>query len=182
MNNSGPKLILGALGVIIAAIIGYFGIKYQTDRPIQATQTKEAEHTASAQIGLLETGSDESDSITSELISLTPELISLTPEQFIHEYYKQVAAREYEISWSMLSDRFIEERNPTGIDDYIGFWNTIENVTVQESEEIRSNSNSADVRTILLYKKSDGTVFEAEYTFALIYNNDLNDWQIDETN
>ena len=49
--------IIGALGIIIAAIISYFGSIAQTRMPIEATETAEARLTAAAQLyGLTPSG------------------------------------------------------------------------------------------------------------------------------
>lgn len=57
-NNFPWKEILAFLGVIIAAYIGYLGIRLQIEIPIQATQTAEAKLTLAAQTNIAPTLSE----------------------------------------------------------------------------------------------------------------------------
>lgn len=115
----------------------------------------------------------------------TPIIGRIDPGQFIRNYYNGINNREYEKTWSMLSDHFKQEHhccNPDGtyqIEPYIEWWNTVRKIDVISVQEISSNENSANVAIWLRFYYKDGRVVEANYKYGLISNPNSNSWLID---
>jgi len=181
------KEFLAFLGVILAAYIGYLGIRSQIEIPIQATQTAEARLTLSAQtqILLIYTTTPTQDffsNIPTSTSTLTPaptEIILIDPEQFIREYYSAINNRQYDQTWEMLSVEFRKRNHPEGNTAYINFWNRIQYVEVEKFEIKERQGKNIIVSVLLKFTTTSGVVSEEQYTFKLIPNVVGDSWLID---
>jgi hypothetical protein len=84
------KELFTFLGVIIAAYVGYLGIRSQTEIPIQATQTAEARLTENANVVtmvLLETATIPPSSTQTVIPGITPTLLANSGIEFLNHYY-----------------------------------------------------------------------------------------------
>ncbi len=118
----------------------------------------------------VEQSSDESDT-TSDTPS---EFTQLSPEEFIRLYYEEINNRNYQLTWSMLSDNFKQRKHcckPDGSFDngpYIDWWNSIRQVETLSVTTQEWNDNSAVVEITLRYYKMDGDVVDSTSVFHLI--------------
>jgi hypothetical protein len=81
-------------------------------------------------------------------------------ESFLRLYYSTVAARDYELAWSMLTPEF--QMTTGGYDDYTSFWDTVERVEVRRVE-VRSTPGAPTwpiVATLGMRYTVDGRVVD----------------------
>jgi hypothetical protein len=100
----------------------------------------------------------------------------LSPEQLITDYFNAINNRQYELAWSMLSDKF--QANYT-YSEYTSWWKTLENVEVI-SITIKSQNNSEVyiyVEAYYYYKSGDKTT--GHTTYKLVKNETGNSWLFD---
>lgn len=164
--------VLGLLGIAITAYFNYLSARTQIEYPVQITQTAEAKSTLAAQIA---TPTIVPPTLTA-IITQEPQLVE--PDQFIKDYYTAINSRQYGLSWSMLSPNFENEHNPTGFNDYKGFWDTVEKVEVQQAFVLERKPASATVFVSLTYTSRGGTVSNSEITFGLVFDAANDTWLI----
>ena len=112
-------------------------------------------------------------------IVLTP---SNSVEQFIHTYFQAINSRNYETTWSLLSDAFKASRNGPqngGYQGYVYFWNTLDRVEIVEIKILEQSSQSAEVFVVANYHYQNGATTTGEQTFHLIYDLTRNTWLFD---
>jgi hypothetical protein len=88
------------------------------------------------------------DPIT-EVVPTTPAPPSVTipsdPADFIRFYYENINDRNYDLTWSLLSEEFKSVFNPGGKNPYMDFWNTVSRVDIYSVEQTKIADNSAVV-------------------------------------
>lgn len=100
-------------------------------------------------------------------------------------YYALINQREYNTSFSMLSDNFKDRFhccNPDGsyqIQPYIDWWNTIDEVEVYSVKTTPRSENSALATVRLIYHRADGSVVENTHYYDLIFDRTIDTWLID---
>ncbi|MCC6148171.1 MAG: hypothetical protein IT308_11455 [Anaerolineaceae bacterium] len=106
------------------------------------------------------------------------------PEQFIKDYYREVNNRNYEKSWSMLTQKFQQSCCSVAGNDpyqiYINWWNTIERVEVITAYIQAWDTNPAEVYTVLQYLSQKGESSEVFNIYRVVADPDKKDLKIDE--
>jgi hypothetical protein len=112
--------------------------------------------------------------------------VVLTPansvEQFIHAYFQEINSRNYENTWSLLSDAFKASRNSPqngGYQGYVDFWNTVDRVEILEIKILEQSSQSAEVFVVANYHYKNGASTTGEQDFYFIYDFTRNTWLFD---
>lgn len=67
------------------------------------------------------------------------------PVEFIRFYYENINKRNYDLTWSLLSNEFRSEFNSGGKDPYVDFWNTVSKVEIYSAEQTKISDNEAIV-------------------------------------
>ena len=127
---------------------------------------------------------------TSVLLTGTPfvptDTSILTPSdslgQFIHTYYQAINSRNYEITWSLLSDAFrASAHSPQngGYQGYVDFWNTVDRVEVLEIRILEQSNQSAKVFVVANYHYKNGVTTTSEQDLYFIYDFRRNTWLFD---
>jgi serine/threonine-protein kinase len=108
------------------------------------------------------------------LPSFTPTLLpspttpALAPDDFVRAYYQAINDRNYDQSWSMLSESFKERVNPTGFGPYTDWWDTVARVDVLTAKIQSQNDQTASVTARLRYTYKDGRVAEDSAVYELV--------------
>ena len=117
--------------------------------------------------------------VPTNTIVLTP---SNSVEQFIRTYFQEINSRNYENTWSLLSDAFKASRNSPqngGYQGYVDFWNTMDRVEILEVNMLEQSSQSAEVFVVANYHYRNGVATTGEQNFYLIYDFTRNTWLFD---
>ena len=121
---------------------------------------------------------------TSVLVKPT-EMQQMNPEEFIRFYYDKINKRNYQLTWSLLSDNF-KRRNHCCKSDgsfdaepYKVYWDTIEKVDILSTQTIEWRNNDAIVQISLKYHKKSGSIITHTHTFNLVATSSKFGWQID---
>ena len=104
---------------------------------------------------------------------------AVEPDQFIRDYYTAINNRQYDQTWSMLSENFKRTKNPTGKGDYIKFWDSIARVDVESVVVQNQAADSAVILTGVYYTNRDGGTSRSNYTFGLMRPQSTAGWLID---
>ena len=103
-------------------------------------------------------------------------------EQFIRTYFQEINSRNYENTWSLLSDAFKASRNSPqngGYQGYVDFWNTVDRVEILEIKILEQSSQSAEVFVVANYHYKNGVTTTGKQNFYLIYDFTRNTWLFD---
>jgi serine/threonine-protein kinase len=103
-------------------------------------------------------------------------------EQFIRTYFQEINNRNYENTWSLLSDAFKASRNSPqngGYQGYVDFWNTVDRVEILEIEILEQSSKSAEVFVVANYHYKNGVTTTGRQDFYFIYESTRNTWLFD---
>ena len=117
--------------------------------------------------------------VPTNTIVLTP---SNSVEQFIRTYFQEINSRNYENTWSLLSDAFKASRNSPqngGYQGYVDFWNTVDRVEILEIKILEQSSQSAEVFVVANYHYKNGVTTTGEQNFYFIYDFTRNTWLFD---
>lgn len=117
--------------------------------------------------------------VPTNTIVLTP---SNSVEQFIRTYFQEINSRNYENTWSLLSDAFKASTNSPqngGYQGYMDFWNTVDRVEILEIKTLEQSSQSAEVFVAANYHYKNGVTTTGEQTFYFIYDFTRNTWLFD---
>jgi serine/threonine protein kinase, bacterial len=115
---------------------------------------------------------------TSTLV-VTP---SSSVEEFIRTYFQAINSRNYETSWSLLSDAFKATTNSPqngGYQGYVDFWNTVDVVEILEIQILEQNSQSAKAFVVANYHYKNGVTTTGNQNFYFIYDFTRNTWLFD---
>ena len=111
----------------------------------------------------------------------TPPLQHQWPQDFIAWYFDSINARNYTLTWSLLSERYQENVNgPSqgGYQGYVDFWNTVKQANVKAvSYFYQQDVCIAKVTLQLLYY--NGQIENSTFTYTLTYDRSRNTWLFD---
>lgn len=103
-------------------------------------------------------------------------------EEFIRAYFQAINSRNYEYTWSLLSDAFKTNSNSPqhgGYQGYVDFWNTVDRVEIVEIRILEQGSQSAEAFVVANYHYQNGATTTGEQTFYFIYDFTRNTWLFD---
>jgi hypothetical protein len=123
-----------------------------------------------------------SDIPTALVLTATPIQNSSSPEGFVRFYYSNINMRNYEFTWSLLTQNFISQANPPsqgGYQGYVKWWNTVDSVDVTEVDIIIQNKDSATIRISATYHYHNGATTQSQQRFYLIYDTSRSTWLFD---
>lgn len=103
-------------------------------------------------------------------------------EQFIRMYFQEINSRNYETTWSLLSEAFKASRNSPqngGYQGYVDFWNTMDRVEILEINILEQSSQSAEVFVVANYHYKNGVTTTGKQNFYFIYDFTGNTWLFD---
>lgn len=100
-----------------------------------------------------------------------------TPDQFIYYYFNNINARNYSLTWTLLSDSFKAQNNPDGYGYYVEFWNSVNQVNITYITINSQSSSAADVAVGMIFRYNTGRLITRNLRFQLIYNSGIPSWQ-----
>jgi hypothetical protein len=115
---------------------------------------------------------------TKEVVVL-PDLGLSDPVEFINYYFKNINDRNYQMTWSLLSQNFINRMNSPaqgGYQGYVNFWNTVKQVDIIDVAIQSQNNNSAIVNVNMTIHYEDGSTASWHPQFSLVYDHSRNTW------
>jgi hypothetical protein len=95
--------------------------------------------------------------------------IPALPIDFIEFYYENINNRNYDLTWSLLSEQYKAERNPDGKGPYMDFWNSVSRVDIYSLDYTEISSNSAIV-------VMDSNITATPLSYYLIWDSSRNTW------
>jgi hypothetical protein len=102
---------------------------------------------------------------------------STDPEQFVRTYfYSLTHDRNYQNSWSLLTDGFKNKNSPGGYNDYVTFWDKIDSVDVNSINFFEQTSTDAKCAVNLTFNAKQGGNQTVNIKYHLIYNSDRQTW------
>jgi len=110
--------------------------------------------------------------------------VSADPVQFVYDYYSAVNRRQYELTWSLLSDDYKNRNNGPdkgGYQGYVDFWNRISSVEVKTAYLVAQDASFAKVKAIIHYNLVQVGTEEYEITFHMVHSAVGSSWLIDAT-
>lgn len=116
--------------------------------------------------------------------STSSPVVIIASDRFIRDYYTMINNRQYNQSWSMLSDDFITKSNKEekfDFNSYTEYWDSIEQVNVESVEIQNQDTDVSTIFVTLRYDKKDGIVVYQDLYFNLIINNTKDNWLINQT-
>lgn len=197
-------LIVAAIGVIVlcilvmaASIIVYWpSIAGSGGEPVAAVWTSLPSPTTLSTTSAASPTAAPTSSATSSQAggASTPGSIETVPapdaggienqvEQFMKSYYDAVNRRDYQTSWMMLSDNFkATGRDRDDFDMYVDWWNTFESVELLsvQAEVVNPQRKIINATVRLRYHSIQRGVIEEQYTYRVIFDENLARWLIDQ--
>jgi len=101
------------------------------------------------------------------------------PDQFIRYYYSYINQRNYQFTWTLLSDSFKYAVNGAaqgGFPGYENFWNTVQRVDIFGVAVTSQSGGYAVVIVNMQYTYQNGAVASNLQTFNLIYDYNRSTW------
>lgn len=101
------------------------------------------------------------------------------PDQFIRYYYSFINRRNYQLTWSLLSDSFkfaVNGADQGGFLGYADFWDTVQRVDIFGVSVTSQSGNYAVVNVNMQYTYQTGVVTSNLQTFNLIYDPNRSTW------
>jgi hypothetical protein len=117
--------------------------------------------------------------VPTSTVVLTP---SSSVEQFIRTYFQEINSRNYENTWSLLSDAFKASTNGPengGYQGYVDFWNTVDRVEISEIKILEQSGQSAEALVVANYHYKNGVTTTGRQNFHFIYDFTRNTWLFD---
>ncbi len=103
----------------------------------------------------------------------------LYPDQFIHYYYNLINQRNYQVTWSLLTDSFKFANNSAdqgGFLGYANFWDTVQRVDILGVTINSQSGVNAAVTANMRYNYKNGTVVPSLQPFNLLYDATRRTW------
>jgi hypothetical protein len=100
-------------------------------------------------------------------------------DQFIRYYYQNINARNYNLTWSLLTDAFKYAVNGPaqgGYQGYVDFWNTVARVDISSVVITGQSSGTATVTVAMTYYYFNGRVASVNQPFNLLFDASRNTW------
>jgi hypothetical protein len=111
----------------------------------------------------------------------TPAGTAQTPDQFIYFYFNQINARNYELTWSLLTERFKANMNSNPVlayQGYVDFWNSVSQATVVGVQyQCQDPLCFVDVTLQLAY--TNGKRDTSTYPYTLSFDTYRDTWMFD---
>lgn len=102
------------------------------------------------------------------------------PDQAVILYYTQVNARQYDITYPKITERFRQSTGTYTFELYKAWWDRVKQVQIGKVETIQENDLHACVYAELTYEMNDGTLLKDNYTTIwLLRSSAGDDWRID---
>jgi hypothetical protein len=111
-----------------------------------------------------------------------PDLGLSDPVDFIHFYFRNINARNYPLTWSLLSEHFINTVNSPaqgGYQGYVDYWNTARQVDILDVTIESQDGSSARVKVNMTVHYQNGKTYNWQQHFSLIYESARNTWMFD---
>ncbi|MEW6286411.1 MAG: hypothetical protein AB1509_09285 [Chloroflexota bacterium] len=103
-----------------------------------------------------------------------------SPELAIRDYYSLINSRNYAQAWTWLSERFRKDIDYE--DQYVGFWNTIESVSIDQTALLEISPIRAKILVEMTYYKKNGQVVkDRNFQVEFIWDPIRLLWLIDHT-
>jgi hypothetical protein len=102
-----------------------------------------------------------------------------TPVQFIFTYFYYINVYNYAYTWSLLTPLFISHNNPDGYSGYVSYWNSVQNVSVQNVYVSSQSGAYAVVVVSAYYYYTSGTYIYNTQTYNLTYDYSRGTWMFD---
>ncbi len=113
---------------------------------------------------------------------LTPDLDLADPVEFINFYFGNINVRNYPLTWSLLSEHFIDTMNSPaqgGYQGYVDYWNTARRVDILDVAIESQDGTSARVNVNMTVHYEDGRTINWHQHFSLVYEHARNTWLFD---
>ena len=113
--------------------------------------------------------------------TFTPTTISPIPENpadFIYYYFSNINSRNYDLTWSLLSNQYKTKTNPEGIDQYKIFWNGYNKIDINTVDYTYLTASSVKVSLKATFYKGT-TTSNSKLTYYLISNYMQGGWLFD---
>jgi hypothetical protein len=110
----------------------------------------------------------------SETIPTTPapQSIPSQPVDFVYFYYENINNRNYDLTWSLLSDQFRAKFNLDGKESYMDTWNKVSSVTIYSADYTKISDTSAIVIV-------NTNIQSKPLNYYLIWDGSRNTWLFD---
>jgi hypothetical protein len=118
---------------------------------------------------------------TQEVV-VPPDLGLSDPVDFINFYFTNINARNYQMTWSLLSEHFISTMNSPaqgGYQGYVDYWNTARQVDILDVAIEGQDGSSARVDVNMTVHYENGKTINWHQHFSLIYEIARNTWLFD---
>lgn len=128
------------------------------------------------------TPTQESYKIVSTTPVSTQPLLPKSPEDLVMFYYNGINSRQYELTWSLLSEEFKDHVNGPqqgGYQGYVDWWNTVEKVSVTQVSVIQKTSSTASLKVKADYYYKSGVTTHSNLQFNFTYDNFRQTWLFD---
>ena len=111
----------------------------------------------------------------------TPKTDATSPSQAVINYYQTINDRNYSTSWNQLSRKFQRNKSNNSYSEYIGWWNKVQRVEVEQAKTVSTASNTATVEVKIKYYLKSGRVISDVQRFKLIWNATQQNWNFDDS-
>ena len=108
----------------------------------------------------------------------TPTILQ-TPEQFIYNYFANINAGNYTLTWSLLTDLFKKNANNNSYTNYTDFWTTVSRVDVFSVSIASQSGLNAVVNVNMTFNYVGGNVVPSVQKFTLVYDSSRGTWLVD---
>ena len=101
--------------------------------------------------------------------------------QAVKDYYSILNDRKYSTTWGLLSPGFRRKYSENSFSSYKTWWNKVDRIAVGQTEQVSQGENQAIVEVSLTYHLKDGRSIGDHKRFSLVFDNDTNNWLIDDS-
>ncbi len=123
-------------------------------------------------------GSNENDMDSSQIQS-QPQAQIPDPEDFIRYYFDAITTqRNYEYLWSLQTDNFHREASKNSFNDYVTYWETVDDVTINSIDVYDQSAYSVRCRVKMNFYKNNESI-PVDLPFFLTYDDMKNSWIFD---
>ena len=119
------------------------------------------------------------NSFTPISTSLPPPVIPQTPGGFIYNYFNNINAGNYSLTWSLLTDRFKTNMNHNSYDNYTTFWTGVSRVDISNVSIESQSGGNAVVSVYMVFNYNNGLVTSSTVRYYLIYDSGRGTWLFD---
>ena len=160
-----PVLLVGVLVLLVG--LGLWALRPgDGERPDTTAADRDRTGTSSPTDDAEQTPSETPPESPSESPTETPQARAEEMEAFVGDYLSTVTS-DPDTSWTWLTPEF--QNASGGIDDYKGFWSTIESA---ELESVEANPEDMTVNYTVTYRKTDGSVTTENVSLGLVRQGD----------